>query len=199
MNEFIDKAVLQAKRFEGFSETAYLCPAKKWTIGHGLNLERGIFPPRVIETLGYRMLHLLHTGGSLGAPYGGLTLNPMEAEIILRADMEAHWDGLKEKLPVVKTWCEPVRLVLLDMAFNMGVASLLGFKKTIAALREGDWVTASCEMIDSLWYREVKSRAAEHVDTVSRLDLSNLNEYQRLIRLERIVARLDNIDDTPPF
>lgn len=193
MNEFIDKAVEQAKRFEGFSETTYLCPAKKWTIGYGLNLERGIFPPRVIEILGYRMLHLLHMGDSLEKPYGGLTLNLAEAGLILRADIEAHWDELKEKLPVVETWCEPVRLVLLDMAFNMGVASLLGFKKTIAALREGDWVTASCEMVDSLWYGEVKSRAIGHVNTVAELGTSDLNEYQRLIRLEKIVARLDAV------
>jgi lysozyme len=54
----------------------------------------------------------------------------------------------------------PARLhVLYDMAYNMGVPRLRQFKKMFAALSVHDYETASLEMLDSKWARQVGNRA----------------------------------------
>ncbi len=55
---------------------------------------------------------------------------------------------------------DPVRRdVLADMAFNLGVASLLQFRSTLAAVQRGDYAAASEGMLASLWARQVGGRA----------------------------------------
>ena len=48
---------------------------------------------------------------------------------------------------------------VLNMAYNMGVPSLLGFKRMWAALREGDYEGAAAEALDSDYARELPARA----------------------------------------
>ena len=47
------------------------------------------------------------------------------------------------------------------MAFNLGVAGLLKFKKMIAALEKRDYDTAAIEMLDSQWAKQVGQRSQE--------------------------------------
>lgn len=57
------------------------------------------------------------------------------------------------------TGLDPVRQkVIIDMSF-MGMGSLLGFKKMIAALELGDYEEATKEMLDSRWAEQVGQRA----------------------------------------
>ena len=53
------------------------------------------------------------------------------------------------------------QLVLIDMAFNMGVPRLCKFKKMWTAVHENDFVTAAKEMLDSRWANQVKSRSTK--------------------------------------
>jgi lysozyme len=55
----------------------------------------------------------------------------------------------------------PRQAVLLNMAFNLGVGGLLGFKRALGAMRIEDYARAGTEMLDSTWARQVKGRAAE--------------------------------------
>ena len=50
-------------------------------------------------------------------------------------------------------------MVLMDMAFNMGVPRLLKFKRMWAAIYEGEFDTASKEMLDSRWAVQVGARS----------------------------------------
>lgn len=62
-----------------------------------------------------------------------------------------YWDAL-----------DPARrMVVADMVFNLGLARFLKFKKTNAALLEGDYEKAAVEMEDSSWYRQVGRRAVK--------------------------------------
>ena len=47
----------------------------------------------------------------------------------------------------------------MDMLFNLGLSRLSGFKRMFRALRKGDYDTASKEMLDSKWARQVGPRA----------------------------------------
>ena len=49
--------------------------------------------------------------------------------------------------------------VLINMSFNMGINVLDKFGKMWKALAEGDYLTASNEMLDSRWAKQVKGRA----------------------------------------
>jgi len=49
--------------------------------------------------------------------------------------------------------------VLVNMMFNLGRTRLSKFKKFIKAINEGDWKTASIEMMDSRWADQVGPRA----------------------------------------
>ena len=60
------------------------------------------------------------------------------------------------------------QLIVMDMAFNMGVPRLCKFKKMWAAIEAGDFDTASVEMLDSRWARQVKSRATKLSDAMKK-------------------------------
>lgn len=45
--------------------------------------------------------------------------------------------------------------VLIDMAYNLGVAGLLQFRMTLKSIREGQWEDAKVNMLDSQWAVDV--------------------------------------------
>jgi lysozyme len=49
--------------------------------------------------------------------------------------------------------------VLINMAVNMGLPRLSGFRKMFAALKRKDYDAAAVEMLDSTWRAQVKGRA----------------------------------------
>jgi len=51
--------------------------------------------------------------------------------------------------------------VIMNMVFNMGIQSVLGFKKMWAAIYEGNFNKAADEMMDSKWASQVGGRAEE--------------------------------------
>lgn len=56
----------------------------------------------------------------------------------------------------------PRQNILINMAYNMGIEGLLGFKKMIKALQQKDFAEAKRQMLDSKWAREdVPNRANE--------------------------------------
>jgi lysozyme len=56
-------------------------------------------------------------------------------------------------------WPEEVRLIMVNMMFNMGPTRMAKFKNMHSALSMQDWKQAAAEGRDSLWYRQVTNRA----------------------------------------
>lgn len=54
--------------------------------------------------------------------------------------------------------------VLVNMAFNMGVDGLLGFKNTLAMIQAGDYAKAADGMMNSKWASQVHNRAQRLAD-----------------------------------
>lgn len=55
---------------------------------------------------------------------------------------------------------DPVRqYVLINMAFNMGIDGLLGFKRMLLMMELNDFEGASKEMLNSKWAKQVGTRA----------------------------------------
>lgn len=54
---------------------------------------------------------------------------------------------------------EQRKAALIDMCFNPGPTKLVLFHKTLDAIRKADWQTAHDELLDSLYARQLKTRA----------------------------------------
>lgn len=124
----------QLCRDEGCKLIAYLDTRDNWTIGIG---------------------HLLGKEDS----WRGLTITMEKAYEYLIADIRVALDGLYDKLPWVKQ-LDPARQgVLLNLAFNVGVAKLLKFEKTLDHIHKGEFDEAATEILKSVWSRQVGARA----------------------------------------
>ena len=139
---------------EGLRLEPYICPAGYWTIGVGRNLEtKSLSRDEQQYILGcdeltpQQVINILKRRG----------ITKEEALVLLAHDIQDCEQDLKQF-----DWfdrLDPVRRkVVLDMRFNLGPGGFRGFKKMIAALERDDYDTAADEMVDSKWYRQVKTR-----------------------------------------
>lgn len=86
-------------------------------------------------------------------------ISQAECDLMLQNDIADHCAELDRKLPWWKGLDEVRQRVLANMAFNMGVAKLLGFKNTLALVESGDYAKAADEMLNSAWAKQVGLRA----------------------------------------
>lgn len=84
-----------------------------------------------------------------------------EALYLLDNDIQDVTGSLIKSIPWFCTIHYTAQLVLMDMAFNMGVNGLLEFKNTLIYIKYGDYLKASVEMLDSRWSKQVGKRAVE--------------------------------------
>lgn len=88
-------------------------------------------------------------------------ISAKEMDFMLENDISDVVNELKDKLPCYNSLNSVRQAVLIDMGFNLGVAGLLGFSKTIDAISKGNFISASTLMLDSVWARQVGYRAAQ--------------------------------------
>jgi lysozyme len=86
-------------------------------------------------------------------------ISAAESAYLLGNDIDHHWRELVKALPWVESLDEVRQRVLLDMAFNLGIAGLLGFKNTLATIKAGDFQKGAAMMLDSRWAKQVGQRA----------------------------------------
>ncbi len=109
---------------------------------------------------GFRAKPYRCPAGVLTIGYGFTELSRQEADIILDLKIKKlrwHFDsrGLLDGLTPAR------RDVILNMAYNLGIPRLMGFKRMWAAINAGDWDKAADEMLDSKWASQVRNRATE--------------------------------------
>ena len=159
----IDIARKFIKKHEGLRLTEYDDTTGHNTIGYGWNLASKSLP----EGIG----HIVN---------GKLTITQSEADKLLDKSMLLHWANLNLELPWVSTLNNWRQAVLLDMAFNMGVPTLLTFKNTLSLIKYGDYDGASRLMLQSTWAKQVKRRADILSETMRRgvLAQAMMPQYQ---------------------
>jgi lysozyme len=82
-----------------------------------------------------------------------------EAYYLCNNDISIIELELMAEFPIVSDLDAVRQRVVIDMAFNIGVPRLTGFKKMWAAIHCGDYEEAALEMMDSKWARQVGRRA----------------------------------------
>jgi lysozyme len=120
-----------------------------------LSLHEGRINHAYQDSLGYWTIGV----GHLIDPRKGGRLPEHIIDALLEYDIAVHWQELEEALPWVTELDKVRQTVLLDMAFNLGIKGLLGFKRTLPAVKAGRYQEAASRMLQSLWARQVKTRA----------------------------------------
>lgn len=121
-----ERLTTQLRRDEGEVLHAYQDHLGYWTIGIGRLIDR--------------------------RKGGGITRD--EAAYLLANDITRIEADVRRRLPWFARLDEARQGVLLNMAFQMGVDGLLGFRNTLAMIERGDYASAATGMLNSLWARE---------------------------------------------
>lgn len=83
------------------------------------------------------------------------------SQIILEDDINDVLNDLTRALPWWRLLTEARQIALADMCFNLGLDKLLGFKQFLGALKDGHYDDAAKHGLDSIWAKQVGSRAVE--------------------------------------
>jgi len=112
---------------------------------------------------GVRLKPYYCTGGKLTVGVGrnleDVGISRSEAQFMLENDIIRVMKQMDESVPFWRELSEVRQLVLLDMAFNLGVFGLTKFQNTLALLEAGEYEAASEEMLNSRWAEQVGQRA----------------------------------------
>jgi lysozyme len=128
----------QLARDEGYRQFAYEDSEGFWTVGIGRCIDRR----------------------------KGKGLSLAEAEMLLENDIRDFTADLLVALPWAMT-LDAARLgALVNIAFNVGVQGLLGFKKALAAMEKDQYQEARTHFLDSKWARQVGHRASRLADQI---------------------------------
>jgi lysozyme len=102
------------------------------------------------STIGYGRLIDRRKGGGISQD---------EAEYLLKNDVNARLNVLKNAIPFFDRLDDARKAVLLNMSFQLGITGLLKFKSTLAFIEAGDFENAAANMLKSLWARQTPNRA----------------------------------------
>jgi lysozyme len=145
-----DRAILAAElvRDEGERLKVYLCTANRRTIGVGRNLDDVGISAAETEALGITVVSCVRTG-----------ITRQQSRALLDNDICRCEADLDRRLAWWRTLDAVRQRVLLNMCFNLGIKSLLGFVNTLAMMKAGQYQDASVNMLKSKWATQVGKRA----------------------------------------
>lgn len=130
-----------------------------------MNFNTGKLKSQLRRHEGLRLHTYLDSEGVPTIGYGknllALKITQATANQWLEQDIQSASEDLDRVYPFVSKLSEPRQRVLVNMAFNLGITRLMGFKRMWAALERRDYIAAAEEMLDSKWARQVGSRADE--------------------------------------
>lgn len=111
---------------------------------------------------GLRLFPYRCSAGKLSIGFGrnldDVGITELEAEYLLMNDLQRAENDAK-KLPGFDNCSQVRRDVLIEMVFNLGLPRVLGFRKMLAAVSNGDYTEAARQMLDSKWHKDVGNRA----------------------------------------
>ena len=146
MNEKIQRLVMH----EGCRLQPYYCTKGKQTIGVGRNLDDNPLTEEERRVCG-------------DWEHG---ITKQSAFYLLRNDIKRTEAECKKRIAIYDVLDDERQYALLDMAFNLGVAGVLKFKKMLTAMACGYWEDAAKECLNSKYAKEVGQRAKRIAETI---------------------------------
>lgn len=167
--KLVNQVAKDLDRQEGFREFAYpdvlsplflKYPKEKW----------GFKPARtILKELGIEDVEqAIRDGAPWTVGYGftqGVNIDSRMPKLQAQRLLENKILEEDCKLHNVLSWYDGAsfvtKTVLINMAFNLGLAGLLAFKNTLGYMKSKNFIQAAANMRKSLWYKQVTRRAAE--------------------------------------
>lgn len=152
-----EKLIELLVKHEGEVLHVYNCPAGFATIGVGRNLETKGLTKSECDKLNLGT----YDRNSVIAKLEVRGITKDESRYLLSNDIDYFTEELDKRMFGFSSLIEQAKIVLVDMAVNMGVGGLLKFSKTLSLINSGKFKEASKEMLNSTWAKQVGSRAYE--------------------------------------
>ena len=126
------------KADEGCVNEIYICPAGHPTFGVG---------------------HMITKKDPEHGQPVGTSISDERVREAFEADITITLQDCEKLYPDFADLPEEVQLIIANMLFNMGLPRLSKFTGMKSAVDDRDWHRAADEMVDSLWYNQVTTRA----------------------------------------
>ena len=89
-------------------------------------------------------------------------ISEAEARYLLSTDIQNHLNDLRAAIPWFDSLDNVRQEVMVDLAFNMGVPTLMKFTSTLDYIKQGQYDLAAMHLLDSRYAKQVGSRAVEN-------------------------------------
>ena len=141
---------------EGYKHVAYEDTEGNMTIGIGFNLDRE-GADRIITNLGHDYTKVYNKQE---------TLTDQEIQTLFKNDIKKTLRNVKHAINTYDQQPPSVKLILIDMCYNMPKIPLPKFK---LAINTFNYPVAKAELIDSDFYRTTKNRGKDLADRLGRV------------------------------
>ena len=134
-----------------------------------LRRDEGVMRSPYNDTMGIPTVGVGHNLRAKPLPDGWkYPLNDVQVDSLLDDDLEDVFHDLGRNLPWWTDLNDVRQRVLANMAFNLGIGELLGFRNTLIAMRQGKYDAAADGMLNSVWAAQVKGRATRLADRMRK-------------------------------
>ena len=138
-----------------------------------LKIDEGVKYEVYLDHLGYSTFGIGHLVKATDEEYGAPAGTPVSEErvnSVFDKDVNTYIDEAKKVFGNLEDMPQEAQQVIINMCFNMGAPRLSQFKKFIKAIHDEDWATASVEMLDSRWAKQVGIRANRLSDRIKAIN-----------------------------
>ena len=120
-----------------------------------------------LDHLGYPTVgvgHLIKETDMESSEGVGYKINQTRCDELFYQDINICLSECEKRMNEWENFPDEVKLIMANMAFNLGISRLMRFKNMFAALNSGDYKQASIEGLDSKWAKQVYNRAHRLMD-----------------------------------
>ena len=138
-----------------------------------LKIDEGVKYEIYDDHLGYKTFGIGHLVKATDEEYGAPCGTPVSVDrvnSVFDEDVETYIAEAEKVFGNLQEMPQEAQLVIVNMCFNMGAPRLSQFKKFIKAIHDEDWATASVEMLDSRWAKQVGVRANRLSDRIKAIN-----------------------------
>lgn len=129
-----------------------------------LRRDEGVKYSPYLDTVGIETVGVGHNLKSNPLNDEAYPLSDDRVNEILTGDLERVFDGLDKNIPWWRNQTYARQRVLANMAFNLGITGLMGFKNTLLYVQNGEYQKAADGMLSSKWAKQVGARAKRLAD-----------------------------------
>ena len=126
------------------------------------------------DHLGYPTVGVGHLIRETDDEYGkdvGYAITKTKSDEYLYHDLNNVLESCERAFNNWEKYPDEVRLILANMAFNLGITGLMKFRNMIREIDNGDYKQASIEGLDSRWAKQVYNRAKRLMNRLRDIEI----------------------------